>query len=82
MHTPLNTPHPTRPPPVPRFLHQGARAYGADTPASLGLPDGVELTAVPESTSRALQARELGPLFAGVFGGAAPGPEPPLSQLL
>ena len=57
--------------------------FGADTPKALGLTEGAELTAVPEQGgSRSLQARELGPLLAGVFGCAAPGPEPPLAELL
>lgn len=38
------------------------------------MSDGAELTAVPESADRLQQARELGPLFASVFGpGAASG---------
>ena len=35
------------------------------------MADGDELTVVPESTDRLQQARELGPLFASVFGSAA-----------
>ncbi|KAL4856999.1 Ubiquitin-like protein pmt3/smt3 [Chlorella vulgaris] len=53
-----------------KFMLRGERVFGASSPASLKMEDGEELTAVPNSNSsdRLQQARELGPLFATVFG--------------
>ena len=50
-----------------KFLLKGLRVFGSATPEELGLADGAELTAVPESMDRLQQARELGPLFASIF---------------
>lgn len=52
-----------------RFLYKGDRVYGASSPASLGMEDGQEVTAVPESSDRLQQLREWGPLFDAMLGG-------------
>ncbi|KAL4419808.1 hypothetical protein ABPG75_006906 [Micractinium tetrahymenae] len=54
-----------------KFLLRGERVFGASTPQELQMGDGDELTAVPESSDRLQQQRELGPLFSAVFGPAA-----------
>ena len=51
-------------------------------PAPLQMREGEELTAVPESTDRLQQARELGPLFTAVFGSAATAGLAKLPELL
>jgi hypothetical protein len=51
-------------------------------PDPLQMRDGDELMAVPESTDRLQQARELGPLFTSVFGSAATAGLAELPELL
>ncbi|EFN53789.1 hypothetical protein CHLNCDRAFT_58458 [Chlorella variabilis] len=51
-----------------KFLLRGERVFGATTPEDLEMRDGEELTAVPDSSDQRQQARELGPLYAAVFG--------------